>query len=133
MSDADLYNQRIIIKEKIKETEQRLEAKIRNKGGFYSRQENITGTIVEQELTGSVSTLEDAQQVLYSSEEAVRTLMEKMGIGQGKLKDTYLLECEPSINIDKNNRPNHHRSCHNKATKGLNHLSGSTRAGMAFR
>jgi hypothetical protein len=28
-----------------------------------------------------------------------------MGISQGKLKDTFLLECDPIINIDKNNRP----------------------------
>ena len=78
LSDADLYNQRISIKEKIKETE----------------------------LLEVVPTLTDAEQYVDNAKEEYRTLMEKMGIGQGKLKDTYLLECEPSINIDKNNRPN---------------------------
>ena len=105
MSDADLYNQRIIIKEKIKETEQRLEAKIGNKEGFYSRQDDGNDDS-DTDGDGSGTTLTDAQQDVEDAEEAVRKLIEKMGIAQGKLKDTYLLECEPSINIDKNNRPN---------------------------
>ena len=79
-SDVELYNKRISITKDIKETEQSLKEK-------------------NTELT-------DAQQDVEDAEEDLRKLTEKMGIAQGKLKDTYLLECEPSINIDKNNRPN---------------------------
>tara|TARA_B110000503_G_C7161192_1_gene419736 strand:+ start:879 stop:2873 length:1995 start_codon:yes stop_codon:yes gene_type:complete len=115
LSDGQLQKQRILIKENLKNAEDRLEVKMGKKEGFYSRTdaeeelkktgENIEANAKNIAKMAENTTMTDAESLLVEANDELEEQKDKMGISQGKLKDTFLLECDPIINIDKNNRP----------------------------
>ena len=115
LSDGQLQKQRILIKENLKNAEDRLEVKMGKKEGFYSRTdaeeelkktgENIEANAKNIAKMAENTTMIDAESLLVEANDELEEQKDKMGISQGKLKDTFLLECDPIINIDKNNRP----------------------------